>query len=269
MASAPYTCDMSSELLETAPTTERRALPMRLWLATPDWVFRVLGAGFFLSYLFYRTQKYWRYDFWQFVPFYRFADGSTLRMPWVPVLVDLTFVLIALGFCLRLRPSRRVDNGWIVGFTLFTAFAPLIPVELPALLGLFNEQWQEAYSSFLWAKSVSLTKVIVGTSLITLGNLIDLWGYTVLTRSFGIVPEARELKTTGPYRFVRHPVYLGQFISQAGVWFCFAGPHIVWIVMYLVFVAMQLYRSKLEDRVLAEAFGEEGRKWQRRTFWFV
>jgi protein-S-isoprenylcysteine O-methyltransferase Ste14 len=111
--------------------------------------------------------------------------------------------------------------------------------------------------------------VIVGTTLITAGNLIDLWGYTVLTRSFGIVPEARELKTSGPYRFVRHPVYLGQFISQGGVWFCFARLHWVWIGMYVVFVAMQLYRSKLEDRVLAEAFGDPCREWQQRTFWFV
>jgi len=250
-------------------TTERHALPMRLWLATPDWVFRFVGLGFFLAYLAYRTQKYWRYNFWKAVPFYNFPDGSSLTMPWVPVLVDLTFVLIALGFCLRLRPSRRADNGWIVGFTLFTAFAPLIPMELPAVLGLYNEDWQSAYNHFLWPDSISLFRVLLGSALITVGNLIDLWGYTVLTRSFGIVPEARELKTTGPYRFVRHPVYLGQFISQGGVWLCFARLHLVWIVMYVVFVAMQLYRSKLEDRVLAEAFGDECREWQAKTFWFV
>jgi protein-S-isoprenylcysteine O-methyltransferase Ste14 len=261
---------MSSDLPPASDaTSERRALPMRLWLATPDWAFRVLGLGFFLSYLAYRTQKYWRYDFWNFVPYYQFADGETLVMPWVPVLVDLTFVLIALGFCLRLRPNRRADNGWIVGFTLLTAFAPLIPVELPVVLGLINQSWQAAYKSLMLPESISLTRVMLGTALITVGNLIDLWGYTVLTRSFGIVPEARELKTSGPYRFVRHPVYLGQFLSQGGFWFCFARLHWVWIGMYVVFVAMQLYRSKLEDRVLAEAFGDPCREWQRRTFWFV
>jgi protein-S-isoprenylcysteine O-methyltransferase Ste14 len=251
-------------------TSERRALPMRLWLATPDWAFRVLGAGFFLAYLLYKSQKYWHTNFWQLGPYVHFTqDGPLYHMPWVPVFVDLTFVLIALGFCLRLRPSRRADNGWIIAFTLLTAFAPLIPVELPAVLGLFNESWQQAYNSFLWPESISLFRVIMAASLITIGNLVDLWGYTVLTRSFGIVPEARQLKTTGPYRFVRHPVYLGQFISQAGVWLFAVRPHAVWIGMYLIFVAMQLYRSKLEDRVLAEAFGEECRDWQRRTFWFV
>ena len=248
---------------------DRRAWPMRLWLATPDWVFRVLGVAFFGGYLVHRCQKYWGGNFWAEVPYYAFPNGSMLYMPWVPVLVDLTFVLIALGFCLRLPPRNRAADGWVVGYTLLTAFCPLIPVELPALLGLFNEQWRIAYESVLWANQISLERMIVGSTMITAGNLLDLWGYTVLTRSFGIVPEARELKTSGPYHFVRHPVYLGQFIAQGGVWLCFAQTRIVWIAMYAVFIAMQLYRSKLEDRVLAEAFGDEYRQWQERTFWFV
>ena len=243
---------------------------MRLWLATPDWLFRVLGAGFFVAYLGYRYQKYRHTDFWELGPFYSFsAEGPVYHMPWVPVLVDLTFVLIALGFCLRLPPRDRAADGRVVSFALLTAFAPLIPMELPAVLGLFRESWQVAYEQFLWADPISLNRVFIGSTMITVGNALDLWGYTILTRSFGIVPEARELKTSGPYHFVRHPVYLGQFISQAGVWLFFAQTHWVWISLYVVFVAMQLYRSKLEDRVLAQAFGEEYRQWQQRTFWFV
>ncbi len=272
MAGAPYTCAMTSDLLETAPsttTTQRRTWPMRLWLATPDWVFRVLGAGFFFSYVLYNAKKYWQNDFWQLGPYYNFADGTSIHMPWVPVLVDLTFVLIALSFCLRLPPRTRAANGWVVSYTLLTAFAPLVPIWLSPLLGQWDKSLQTAYDNFLWSSSLSLTEVIAGAALLTIGNMIDLWGYTVLTRSFGIVPEARELKTSGPYRFVRHPVYLGQFIAQGGVWLFFARLHVVWIGLYVVFVAMQLYRSKLEDHVLADAFGEEGRAWQQRTFWFV
>lgn len=264
-----------------------RSWPMRLWLATPDWAFRAAGVLFFSAYVAVNARKYLTKPFWELGPYYEFADGRAIRMPWVPVLVDLTFVLIVLGFCLRLRPLSRVTNGWIVAFTLFTAFGPLLPIWLSPLLGLWDEywqffpigllppqrlwggSWQSAYDQFLWRDPLSLTEVLAGGSLITVGILLEVWGYIVLTRSFGIVPEARELKTSGPYRFVRHPVYLGQFLAQAGVWLFFAQLHIVWIAFYVVFVGLQLYRSKLEDRVLAEAFGDDYRQWRARTFWFV
>ncbi len=263
---------MASKFKKTdaaTPSSEKHALPMRLWLAAPEWSFRALGAAICIVYVSYRAQKYWQNDFWQLGPFYNFADGRSIHMPWVPVLVDLTFVWIALSFCFRIPARHRAANGWIVAFTLFTAFTPLIPISLQPLLGMVNTSWQTAYVDFLWRSPLTLPDMLVGGLLISFGNLLDLWGYAVLTRSFSIVPESRELKTSGPYRFVRHPVYLGQFIAQGGVWLFFASLHWVWFAFYFVFVVMQLYRSKLEDRVLAAEFGESYRQWQQRTFWFV
>ena len=31
------------------------------------------------------------------------------------------------------------------------------------------------------------------------------------------VPEARGLVTRGPYRLVRHPIYLGEYVGRAGL----------------------------------------------------
>jgi protein-S-isoprenylcysteine O-methyltransferase Ste14 len=261
-----------------APVGDSHSLPMRLWLAAPDWLFRVLGFGFFAIFTFFSAQKYFPADpsqsFAEHIqtlgPWCRFADGTLIRMPWVPVLVDLTYLLIAVSFLVRFQPKARASNGRIILITLFTGFAPLIFVLwMGPILSFFNPVWGTAYERFLWADSMSPYVALTGLILVTLGNLIDVWGYLVLCRSFGIVPEARELKTTGPYRFVRHPVYLGQFLAQAGVLLFFARTNVVWIGLYCVFVGLQLYRSKLEDRVLADAFGEEYKAWRRRTFWFV
>ena len=81
--------------------------------------------------------------------------------------------------------------------------------------------------------------------------------------------EARVLKITGPYRFVRHPIYLGQFLAQAGVWLVLANTHWVWIAFYVCFVALQLIRTRMEDKVLGDAFGASHRDWKLRTFWFA
>ena len=242
---------------------------MRLWLAAPDWLFQFAGAGFFFTYVALRAQDYFDPNFLNKVPHYVWADGRAIRMVWIPMLIDITYLLIGLGYCLRFPARNRADNGWVVGYTMLTAYGPLIPIWLSPFLGLIGEEWQLAYNQFLWRNPVTLTDILAGGGLLTVGLAIEVWGYIVLTRSISIVPEPRQLKTTGPYRFVRHPIYFGQFIAQAGMWLFFARWHVMWLSLFALFIAMQLYRSKLEDRVLAEAFGEECREWQRRTFWFV
>ncbi|TWU24576.1 hypothetical protein Pla144_34610 [Bythopirellula polymerisocia] len=243
---------------------------MRLWLAAPDWLFRVVGMAFFAVFVWFSMQKYLREDFSEIVPWARMPGGQVIRMWWVPMLVDLTYLLIAVSFLVRFQPKSRAADGRIILITLFTAFAPFIfVVWMAPVLGLLNPTWEVAYNGFLWRSPITWYSALVGGILITLGNVLDVWGYLVLCRSFGIVPEARELKTTGPYRFVRHPVYLGQFLAQAGVFLFFARLHVIWIGLYCAFVALQLYRSKLEDSVLEQAFGENYLQWKRRTFWFV
>ena len=242
---------------------------MRLWLAAPDWVFRVAGAIIFFAYFLSQAQKYWQRPFWQLGPYCEFPGGQVLRMPWVPVLTDLTFLLIALAFCFRLPPRSRASNGWVISYTLLTGFAPLIPIWISPALGWVNSDLKQAYDEFLFRQQISWRHALAFGVAMTVGMGIEVWGYAVLFRSLSIVPEPRELKMTGPYRFVRHPIYLGQFIAQGAFWLIAAQTHWVWIGLYTLFVAMQLYRSKLEDRVLAEAFGDRCRQWQARTFWFV
>ncbi len=265
----------SSAAIPTARVTDEmdavpaaRSLPMRLWLATPDWVFRLLGAAFFVGYLAWRADDYFN-RFWSLGPWYRFSSGYVLHVPWVRVLVDFTYLLIALGFCLRLPPRWRAARGGPIAIALVGAFWPFLPFAVEAVLGWIDGQWQDAFQTLMWGtKPLSLPIVLTGAVLMLIGNALDVWGYGALCRSLSIVPEARELKTEGPYRFVRHPVYFGQMVAQAGVWLVLAPTHPLWIAFYLCFVALQLYRSWLEDRVLEEAFGAQYRAWRRRTFWF-
>ena len=247
----------------------RPSLGMRWWLGAPDWAFRLVGATFFLVYFSSRARVYWENPFWEIGPYCIFPNGHRIPMPWVLVLTDITFLQIALAFCFRIQARMRASSGWMIAYSLLTAFAPLIPIAIGSLVGLWSAQWQESYNEFLWRPSISWQLALAYGVVMTTGLSLEVWGYAVLFRSLSIVPEARELKVTGPYRFVRHPIYLGQFIAQGGFLLIAARTHWLWISLYVLFVAMQLYRSKLEDRVLAAAFGGPYREWQRRTFWFV
>ena len=60
--------------------------------------------------------------------------------------------------------------------------------------------------------------------------------------------------TTGPYRFVRHPIYLGGLLITVGeVWLRFS-PLVV--CLNVLFVAAQLVRLRYEEQILARTFPE-------------
>jgi protein-S-isoprenylcysteine O-methyltransferase Ste14 len=73
-----------------------------------------------------------------------------------------------------------------------------------------------------------------------------------LGRSFGILPEARGLVVRGPYRLVRHPVYVGEIVALLGL--TLAAP-VPWnLALLAIFVAAQILRSRMEERALSDAF---------------
>ena len=86
------------------------------------------------------------------------------------------------------------------------------------------------------------------------GTALAFWSVWHLGTNFSLLPQARRLVTTGPYRFVRHPIYLGGLLITVGeVWLRWS-PLVV--VLNIVFVAAQLVRLRYEEQVLGRAFPE-------------
>ncbi len=91
-------------------------------------------------------------------------------------------------------------------------------------------------------------------SLTLMGTLLAFWSAWHLGTNFSLLPQARRLITTGPYRFVRHPIYLGGLLITIGeVWWRFSP---LVIVLNVLFVAAQIVRLRYEEQVLIRAFPE-------------
>lgn len=82
------------------------------------------------------------------------------------------------------------------------------------------------------------------------GLLISIAAKLALNRRFGVVPANRGAARSGPYYFVRHPMYLGYMLTHAG--FLLANPGMFNLLLYLVTWGGFLWRIRLEEGVLSE-----------------
>jgi protein-S-isoprenylcysteine O-methyltransferase Ste14 len=101
--------------------------------------------------------------------------------------------------------------------------------------------------------SGGLTPNLAGGEAVTLlGGAWMLVSVLYLGRCFGVLPEARGLVTRGPYRIVRHPLYLGELTAFAGL--VLASPTTVNLALAGVFFCGQAIRMRLEEAALRAEF---------------
>ena len=68
-----------------------------------------------------------------------------------------------------------------------------------------------------FSPSSSAAPSVVGTVLLVGAVYLAAWARVTFGRSFGLLPAVREVRTRGPYRLVRHPVYLASILSDIGL----------------------------------------------------
>jgi len=67
----------------------------------------------------------------------------------------------------------------------------------------------------------------------------------------------------GIYKYVRHPISLATIIYDLGVPMIFSS--LYGFIMMLAFIPLFLYRTRIEEGMLIERFGEEYKEYMRRT----
>ncbi len=108
---------------------------------------------------------------------------------------------------------------------------------------------------------------LTGFLLLVLGAAIDISAtYTMWRARTNILPHrpALRLITSGPFRFTRNPIYLGNSIAIAAMALAFSN---LWFVLAAAAVTLSVDRLAIrrEERHLSARFGAEWDEYARRT----
>ena len=209
-----------------------------LWI---DVFFKMLGSNFFCLFIFHRINT--RISIMQAnpdqIPF-------LAQVNWL--LVTTLFLFFMGSYLTRTNPVLRANRWRETLFPLFCGFLPLLItvsfgfteyqfVKNHALLTNLFKPMVDIFPGYWSGPSIAL---ILG------GHAISLWAILHLRRSFSIFTEVRALVTTGPYRYVRHPLYVGENFSTIG--FCYFYPSLFNIAITIIFLVSQRLRSHFEEQ---------------------
>jgi protein-S-isoprenylcysteine O-methyltransferase Ste14 len=94
----------------------------------------------------------------------------------------------------------------------------------------------------------------VGVVLFAAGLALAVWARVYLGRNWGMpMTEKREpeLVTSGPYRFVRHPIYSGILLAFAGTALATNG---YWLIVFAVCLVYFVYSARVEEGIMTSTF---------------
>lgn len=96
------------------------------------------------------------------------------------------------------------------------------------------------------------------------GLLLWSWSYLSLRRQLTVLPKAKKLITSGPYRFFRHPIYLGIILTLLGLALALASfPGLIYTIV--IIIPLNLYRAQKEEKILLKKFPKKYAKYQKKT----
>jgi protein-S-isoprenylcysteine O-methyltransferase Ste14 len=153
---------------------------------------------------------------------------------------------------------RRREEGFVLSSALGVTY---LVYGASVLVYLLNPAWMawsaiDAPSWLRWS----------GVAPLLLGAAFEIWGLKHLDANLAISINTRDghnLVTTGPYRWVRHPLYTGGMVESLGVGLITSNGSVTFAAF--MFWALIVWRTPREEERLVATFGERYREYQQQT----
>jgi len=107
----------------------------------------------------------------------------------------------------------------------------------------------------------------IGVLICAAGLAFAIWSRHTLGRNwsgFVVIKQDHELIQSGPYEFVRNPLYSGLILGMAGTVLALF-PTAEGLILLLVWIIAFYVKSRHEERVLVQEFGEQYAAYKQRV----
>jgi protein-S-isoprenylcysteine O-methyltransferase Ste14 len=174
--------------------------------------------------------------------------GASPAAPWPSLLSSfcLASFYMLLGLLIMTRsPAKAQAEG------LLPKIAAFVGTYLPWTITFFGKTDQALPN-------------LLSTACVLIGIIMMLVTIRHLGRSFSLVPQARSVVQTGPYRWIKHPLYLSEEVAIVGVVLRSLTP--VTVVVLVLHIGVQvcriLYEEDLLRRTCPEYCSYEASRWR-------
>ncbi|WP_377827435.1 methyltransferase family protein [Bradyrhizobium lupini] len=173
---------------------------------------------------------------------------GSLSEPWPSLLSSLCLAsfYVLLGLLVMTRPAAKAHADG-----LLPRVAAFVGTYMPWTIGFFGET-DKALPN------------LASTVCVLAGMTMMLVTIRHLGKSFSLVPQARSVVQTGPYRWIKHPLYLAEEIVIFGVVLKSLSP--LTLSLFVLHIAVQVCRIRYEEDLLRrncpEYAGYEASRWR-------
>jgi protein-S-isoprenylcysteine O-methyltransferase Ste14 len=149
------------------------------------------------------------------------------------IVLMLAFYALAIWCYLRRDPAVATSRSLTAHGAAITA--TWLPFALPLLHGVPPVPDRQALADVL----------------LTCGMIWAVWSLRYLDRNLSVLAQARDVVVRGPYRWMRHPLYVGELVSLFGL--CIAANSYPALALWIAMCGLQIYRAVREEQVLLQA----------------
>ncbi|MDE1966938.1 MAG: isoprenylcysteine carboxylmethyltransferase family protein [Patescibacteria group bacterium] len=181
----------------------------------------------------------------------QYADWISVATAWMWVIFIAVWAASAL---FAKKTAKRASLRW---WLVRIIFIPIVII-LARISGMKP-------GSFLLLYIEDPALRAIGAVLVLSGIALAIWARYHLGRNWGMPMSEKadaELVTTGPYAYIRHPIYAGIFLAVLGSALVFG---ILWVLVLAIYVGYFLVSVRKEDEIMARLFPDAYPAYKART----